>query len=47
MLICHWCGEFYDESEPVDQTSDGFWCDCCEGFTFFDPEQHKKHRLLL
>lgn len=46
-MICRWCGEVYDDQDAVDSTPDGFWCDYCEGFTFYKENEHEKHRLLL
>lgn len=46
-MVCEWCGETYHEEDAVDRTADGFWCDCCDGFTFFSQEERKKHRFLL
>lgn len=47
MLQCNWCGEVYLDDEAPDRIEAGFWCDLCEGFTFFDPSEQSKHRLLL
>lgn len=47
MLTCRWCAETYDDSDFVDRNETGFWCDRCQGFTFFDSREHEKHRLLL
>lgn len=47
MFTCRWCGETYEETDGLDCTDIGFWCDACEGFTFFHPGEQGKHRLLL
>lgn len=47
MLTCRWCGENYEDSFSIDHNENGFWCDVCEGFTFYHPADQNKHRLLL
>lgn len=46
MWICQFCLEEYDpEVEGVDHSHEGFWCDSCDGFTYFNGVQ--KHRFTL
>lgn len=47
MLTCRWCGEIYQNDEPMDRTEEGFWCDTCDSFSFFDANRYSNHRLLL
>ena len=47
MFTCRWCGATYEETESIDHTKDGFWCDMCDCFTFFDPKEYDHRRLLL
>lgn len=51
LLVCPWCGETYGVSElnALDRAEDGtgVWCDCCDGFCFFDESLAAKHRMLL
>lgn len=46
---CRFCLEIYDTVEVVDHISEGFWCDMCEGFTYFDGslEESRKYTLIL
>lgn len=39
MFVCKFCGEEYEEL--VDHSEKGFWCEMCDGFTYFDKEEHK------
>lgn len=47
MLTCRWCGEVYQDSAPLDRTEEGFWCDTCDSFSFFDTKEYNHRRLLL
>lgn len=47
MLTCRWCGEVYKDDEPMDRTEDGFWCNTCDSFSYFDAKQYDNRRLLL
>lgn len=44
MVICYFCSEEFDED--FDQSELGFWCDSCDGFTYFDPVANK-HKFTL
>lgn len=44
MKICHFCSEAFHEE--FDQVEEGFWCDSCDGFTYFDTEA-EKHKFTL
>ncbi len=48
--ICRFCGEAYGSLDgvDVDKRNRGFWCDCCDGYTYFEdmPPLHK-YMLLL
>jgi len=49
-LVCTFCCEEYDLLEDdVDRIETGFWCDLCEGFSFFDHslEAQRKFTLIL
>lgn len=48
MLICQFCDETYDPISEIympDNNDEGFWCDQCDGFTYYDGRQ--KHRFTL
>lgn len=48
MLTCHWCGVKGPASEfDIHPSPSGFWCPECEGFTYMDETERKKHRFLL
>lgn len=49
MLKCRWCSETYTNTDLslIDHNAGGFWCDTCDGFTFFDPREYDRRRLLL
>lgn len=44
---CRWCGETYAPGDAVDIANNGFFCDMCDGFTYFSDEENQKHRMLL
>ena len=49
MLTCQFCGltDTYDDGYfQLDKHNRGFWCEECDGFTYFD-ETDNKHRFLL
>ena len=47
-LACHWCGITGPASEfDIYPSPSGFWCPECEGFTYMDETERKKHRFLL
>jgi len=45
-VSCENCDETYLSLE-VDQTANGFWCDHCDYFTYFDPMQQRPQFLLF
>lgn len=47
MVTCRWCAETYEDTDSLDHNDTGFWCDICDGFTFYDPSAQGNHRLLL
>lgn len=47
MLTCHCCGETHANTDHLDHNDLGWWCDCCDTFSFYDPKEHEKHRFLL
>lgn len=47
-LICKFCEEIYDpEVDMIDRSHEGFWCDHCDGFTYYDGFQHHLFTLIL
>ncbi|MGP4074163.1 DNA adenine methylase [Piscibacillus sp. B03] len=44
-LHCRFCTELYDER--WDKIEDGFFCDFCDGFTYFNPTKEHKYTLIL
>ena len=47
MLKCRWCGTLYENTDLLDHTDRGWWCDACEGFTHFNLNDAQKDRFLL
>lgn len=48
MWICQFCFESYDpDVEAVDHSNEGFWCDSCDGFTYYDMKQRHRFTLIL
>lgn len=47
MLTCRWCGEIYEDNEPMDRTENGFWCEVCNCFTYYDHAASKAAEPLL
>lgn len=48
MLTCQFCEESYDpEKDMFDRASEGFWCDHCDGFTYYSKIQHHRFTLIL
>ena len=45
MYVCQFCESEYDESS--DKNSKGFWCDFCDGFTYFDKTEPHKFLMIL
>lgn len=48
LLTCQFCGETgtMDEFE-IDILRKGFWCECCDGYTYLNPEDKEKHKFML
>lgn len=48
LVTCQFCGETYDpEVETFDRSHEGFWCDHCDGFTYYDGRQYHCFTLIL
>jgi len=50
MLTCQFCGltgSRGDECFQLDKHNRGFWCEDCDGFTYFDETEMKHHFLLI
>lgn len=49
IVICRFCeGEFDPHSDDVDPNGKGFFCSCCDGYTFFSPsDENRKYTLIL
>ena len=47
MLTCRWCGEIFRNYEQMDRTTDGFWCELCDSFSYYNPGEYDHRRLLL
>ena len=45
---CRFCGEEYESLEGIDvaRNGSGFWCDCCNGFTYFE-DKRPFHKFIL
>ncbi|MDC0764899.1 DNA adenine methylase [Brevibacillus sp. AG] len=47
MLQCGFCGQEYSEEEAeIDHLDQGFFCDCCDGYTYIKQDV-KQHRFTL
>lgn len=46
-LECEFCGEIYDDSEGLDTVSDGWFCDCCDAFNFYEGERIERDQFLV
>lgn len=45
ITYCRWCGsDIYDD---ITKDGSGFWCAYCDGFTYFDNDRNRQHRMLL
>ena len=42
---CRWCGS--TEIDDVAKDGSGFWCAYCDGFTYYDEDRNRQHRMLL
>ena len=42
---CRWCGS--TDIEGVAKDGSGFWCADCDGFTYYDEDENRRHRMLL
>lgn len=43
-LTCNFCCTEYESTDHVDRNEEGFWCDVCEGYSFFDTDKEKNDR---
>ena len=46
MFVCHFCGSEYLDLTHVDHSTEGFFCDECDSFTYFE-NSTDRHRFLL
>lgn len=46
MFICGLCGSAYQSLEHLDHSEEGFFCDVCDSFTYFESAK-EQHRLTL
>lgn len=46
-LICSFCGEDYHITDPIDKNEKGFWCDHCDGYTFYNEEDERNRKFYL
>ncbi|MGG3471616.1 DNA adenine methylase [Neobacillus pocheonensis] len=48
LYICRFCGNDEDSEEAeYDPINNGFWCSCCDGYTYLDPDAANEHRFTL
>jgi DNA adenine methylase len=49
MLVCRFCSEVgdHDDFELDRANGRGFWCESCDGFTYFDEDALKQFTLIL
>ncbi|NUU75729.1 DNA adenine methylase [Paenibacillus xylanilyticus] len=46
-LVCRFCGRLEDTLDDIDSSEEGFWCDYCDGFTYFNSSNEHRFTLLL
>lgn len=47
VVECQFCLETYSKAETmIDRNEEGFWCDCCDGFTYLTEIEHT-HKFTL
>jgi DNA adenine methylase len=46
LLTCQFCGNTDNEDFQFDKYNQGFWCEVCDGFTYFDHIKNR-HRFVL
>lgn len=47
MLICEFCDEEYSKDDTIDKNDEGFWCDCCDCFTYYSSIRSNIDRFTL
>lgn len=49
LYTCRFCGEEVTEDvlKYIDKCNTGFWCDMCDGFTYYNNESENIHKFLL
>lgn len=48
MVCCKFCYEDYDLSvDDVDRNELGFWCDHCDGYTYFGAKEESQRKFTL
>lgn len=47
-VTCKFCSEEYDlQSEYIDKNANGFWCDRCDNFTFYDQTNEDNRGFIM
>ncbi|BFH18291.1 hypothetical protein J6TS7_20990 [Paenibacillus dendritiformis] len=47
-INCKFCCEEFDpSSDDIDRYGEGFWCSCCDGYTFFEKAKENRNFTLI
>ena len=46
MYVCDFCKTEYSDLQGLDYSGEGFFCDCCDSFTYFTNTKNK-HQFCL
>ncbi|ACA42334.1 DNA adenine methylase [Lysinibacillus sphaericus] len=46
-FMCDFCSTVYDSKEELDHKDEGFWCEACDGFTYFNHTRPNHDRFIL
>lgn len=46
-FMCDFCSTVYDSKEELDHKEEGFWCEACDGFTYFHITRPNHDRFIL
>lgn len=45
--ICAYCSEPFDPDSDVNPTGEGYWCNCCDYYNYFDAAMDERHFQLV
>lgn len=46
-LVCRNCGAYYTQDDYVDSNDEGYWCDSCDSYNYFEADKHDQHKFIL